>query len=295
MARRLERVLTEIPLHRVDVLCETAHLPGMEPNRLTRVPFLKICLDGSFGILRSKPATKGQTRANRSLPAVETIGPGQAVIFAANTFVTAVFPRESRFLRITFEADGLLVGLEHVHHLREKSTGSPAGSLDATWLEGVLHQPASGLLRDLLLQRGRRADHAVAALRCLLFEILALLGQVDLPRSGGMDDDAEVMRFLRDQCHLPINRESVARALGVSAGHLGRRVKSATGQSFQSYLAGLRFESAAWLLEQSRLPVEEVALRCGFTSANYFAQSFRRTFGVSPREWRRGLSRQPRS
>lgn len=36
----------------------------------------------------------------------------------------------------------------------------------------------------------------------------------------------------------------------------------------------------------SRMSVSEIATRCGFTSAAHFATRFRRTFGVSPREWR---------
>ena len=36
------------------------------------------------------------------------------------------------------------------------------------------------------------------------------------------------------------------------------------------------------------LPVAEIAFRCGFLDAGYFARLFRKRFGITPREWRAG-------
>ena len=40
------------------------------------------------------------------------------------------------------------------------------------------------------------------------------------------------------------------------------------------------------LLEQTRLPIIDVGLRCGFTQASHFATTFRKAMGLSPRAYR---------
>jgi len=40
------------------------------------------------------------------------------------------------------------------------------------------------------------------------------------------------------------------------------------------------------LLEQSELSLAEVSLACGFESQNNFSKSFKKLFGVSPRDFR---------
>jgi AraC-like DNA-binding protein len=43
---------------------------------------------------------------------------------------------------------------------------------------------------------------------------------------------------------------------------------------------------AARLLESSDLSIKAIAIASGSATANYFAKAFRRTFGVSPTEFR---------
>lgn len=51
------------------------------------------------------------------------------------------------------------------------------------------------------------------------------------------------------------------------------------------YLTRYRLDKACALLCEGR-PVTEAALSCGFHSASYFAEVFRRTYGTTPREYR---------
>jgi len=50
----------------------------------------------------------------------------------------------------------------------------------------------------------------------------------------------------------------------------------------------LRMEAAVRLLQSGMTSVKQVSLRCGFSDANYFAKAFRRIYGQSPRDLRRG-------
>ena len=63
-----------------------------------------------------------------------------------------------------------------------------------------------------------------------------------------------------------------------------------TGENFNSYLRKIRLERALELIENSDKSISEIASDCGFSSPNYFKDVFRRTYGVSPREYRHRLA-----
>jgi len=51
-------------------------------------------------------------------------------------------------------------------------------------------------------------------------------------------------------------------------------------------LGELRFEHAKQLLAQSRLPVREIAQRCGCSEAAHFSSWFKKRAGQSPQKYR---------
>jgi AraC-like DNA-binding protein len=80
----------------------------------------------------------------------------------------------------------------------------------------------------------------------------------------------------------------VAAEVGLSPYHFMRGFRAATGQTPYGWLTMRRLDRAAALLEGSSMPVSEVASACGLGSPGHFAAMFRRRFGASPSEWRRG-------
>ncbi len=70
-------------------------------------------------------------------------------------------------------------------------------------------------------------------------------------------------------------------------------LKKSTGDNFSNYLSKLRLAKAQELLQNSNIPVSEVAVSSGFESANSLYKAFKKVFGVSPsvyRENRKKLS-----
>ena len=77
----------------------------------------------------------------------------------------------------------------------------------------------------------------------------------------------------------------ISAALGVSASHMSRTFKRETGRTLEHYLAEKRVEHARRLLLDPLNNVSEVARKCGFTDASYFARVFRKFAGCSPSEY----------
>jgi AraC-like DNA-binding protein len=79
----------------------------------------------------------------------------------------------------------------------------------------------------------------------------------------------------------------VAAAIGISERHLSRAFASA-GPSFPQFVLGRRLDRAHAMLSRSpRIPISEVALRCGFGTPSRFSQAFLSRFGLRPTDVRR--------
>jgi transcriptional regulator GlxA family with amidase domain len=53
----------------------------------------------------------------------------------------------------------------------------------------------------------------------------------------------------------------------------------------------LRLEFARQQLKSTRLPIQTVAKKAGFTSTSYFSRCYKKQFGLTPREARTGVHR----
>ena len=84
-----------------------------------------------------------------------------------------------------------------------------------------------------------------------------------------------------------VSREDIAEKMKVHPARLSRLIHIHTGLSVRGYLNQMRLEYATRLLRDSRLPVEEIAMRCGFQYPSYFIRLFRTSRHCSPGEFRR--------
>ncbi|MFN2441771.1 MAG: helix-turn-helix transcriptional regulator [Thermoanaerobaculia bacterium] len=79
----------------------------------------------------------------------------------------------------------------------------------------------------------------------------------------------------------------LADAVGLSCSRLQHLFKRETGRSIRAYVKGRRLELAAALMLKSNRRVSEILYEVGFTDFSNFNHAFKRTFGVSPRNYRR--------
>lgn len=79
-----------------------------------------------------------------------------------------------------------------------------------------------------------------------------------------------------------ISLADLAVCLHLSVPHFERMFRATTGVPPYRYVLELRLARAQALLEKVRLPVADIALRCGFSSQSHFTSHFTRYVGVSP-------------
>ena len=97
---------------------------------------------------------------------------------------------------------------------------------------------------------------------------------------------ASAQRILAEAPDEPFDLRRLAAAVGLSAAHLSRSFRAATGSPPRLWLMQVRIRQACRLLGDDRLSMAEMAQRLGFSDQYHFSRSFRRCMGVSPSAWR---------
>ncbi|MDH3952951.1 MAG: helix-turn-helix domain-containing protein [Gammaproteobacteria bacterium] len=87
------------------------------------------------------------------------------------------------------------------------------------------------------------------------------------------------------------NIEELATRLGVTSRHLRRLFTKHLGASPLAVAHTQRLHFAKQLIDQTRLPMQEIAMAAGYGSIRRFNDSFVKTYGRSPRELRRAADR----
>ena len=85
---------------------------------------------------------------------------------------------------------------------------------------------------------------------------------------------------------------TVAQEIGMSYFHFSRSFKQSMGMTASNYIAERRIERAKKMLEETELPISEIALRSGFSSQSHFTTSFRRFAGATPKVFRHAIGAQ---
>ena len=85
----------------------------------------------------------------------------------------------------------------------------------------------------------------------------------------------------------PLTSADVAKAVGFSPNYLSRKFRTATGIGLHEYLVFVRLQHAAQELLSTSDSITTIALRCGFSDSNYFKDSFKKKYGVTPRNYRK--------
>lgn len=68
---------------------------------------------------------------------------------------------------------------------------------------------------------------------------------------------------------------------------LSRQIKEIFGYNFKDLLLQKRFERALILLEQTELPIADIAQAVGYENTSFFYRRFRQIYGISPKSYRR--------
>ena len=79
--------------------------------------------------------------------------------------------------------------------------------------------------------------------------------------------------------------ENLSEQVGLSRGHLQRKLKNLTGQNPNEFIRIIRLKHAAEILAEKDVTISEVADLVGFSSQSYFSTAFTKQFNISPSQF----------
>ena len=97
---------------------------------------------------------------------------------------------------------------------------------------------------------------------------------------------SDVYTYIRENYFKNIPLEKIAKVAKMSPFSFSKYFKKNCGAGFIEYLNRVRTNKACYLLRETEYPVHEIATECGFASISNFNKQFRKTEGVSPRDFR---------
>ncbi len=112
-------------------------------------------------------------------------------------------------------------------------------------------------------------------------------------RSPEFEHVAEAVRHAESHLERPPSLADLARRAGMSSYQLDRRIRRVFGMSTGQWQIKLRMDAAERLLRETSLSIVEIALQTGYADQSAFARQFRRSTGLTPREYRATMARPP--
>ena len=99
---------------------------------------------------------------------------------------------------------------------------------------------------------------------------------------------SQVRAIIEDKImNTELNVLALSKEIGMSSSNLYRKITSLTGMSPVEFIRYIRLQAAAGIMVREGANVSEAASRSGFNDLSYFSKSFKKQFGVSPKQYQK--------
>lgn len=150
------------------------------------------------------------------------------------------------------------------------------------YLDFLLHELA---ITQAGMQAPAQSDRLAATLLGCLHARLG--GDAAPPTAGRRLDLQKLDHYIDQNLARSLTVGALAKQACLSEAHFRSCFREQTGLSPWQYVRRRRLEAARRLLEESRLPLSEIAANTGFTHQSALSHAFRSTFGCPPSQLRR--------
>lgn len=157
-------------------------------------------------------------------------------------------------------------------------------TLDASQLYSVRN-----ILNQLKAESERKGPGYRLAVINLFHQLILFLARSysndEKKHSRRMVKLGQMIKFIDENFRQDVSRDDIMAAGAVSISVGSRIFQEFLHETPIGHLIRVRIDHASELLRRTDLPVSEIAFRCGFRDTNYFSLQFKKTTGLSPREF----------
>lgn len=110
---------------------------------------------------------------------------------------------------------------------------------------------------------------------------------VDNATSGRNTIEKEMISYIQQNYTEKIYLKEFGAQFHLSEKYISRYFKEHFHITLSQYVNHLRLEHARQLLQETALPITEVAMQSGYQNVSYFIRSFKKTYEMSPLKYRK--------
>lgn len=96
----------------------------------------------------------------------------------------------------------------------------------------------------------------------------------------------ELIEYVLYNPESDLRQKVLSEEMHINKSYLSTVFTAQTGVRFVDYISNVRLFRAAWLLKNTEMRINEIALRIEYKDVAYFSKLFKRRFGCSPSEYR---------
>lgn len=175
-----------------------------------------------------------------------------------------------------FLIDALKIDTVRPQYLHFKTNNSSA-------IENLMENIISSILTD-----SKKDENINQITMGLIF--LHLLNNMEKIDKNSMQDYHDIILDTTlsyiDKRYKDANLTELAASMNQSLPNMSKIIKKCTGHTFQELLLRKRFQQAVTFLTDTKMSVAEIMNAVGYENSSYFYKSFRKKYGMSPREYR---------
>lgn len=113
-----------------------------------------------------------------------------------------------------------------------------------------------------------------------------------MPKTYELSDaDKSIMEKVKKLIVADISKHytipELAQSVGLNEAKLKLAFRLSTGLGLFHYLKEIRLQKAKELLDQTKNPIDNIAIRLGYKSASAFIHAFTKRFDISPNKYRK--------
>ena len=149
--------------------------------------------------------------------------------------------------------------------------------------KGVRHIEKKDMLTELI-----NKNDFESLQECAVKKITGLTHLVEVNKNNQSKMVAEYIKDYVDENYMKqeTNPGNIAERFGVSGSYLGILFREQQKTTISKYITQLRISKAAELLTGTKLQIQAIAEKVGYSDQNYFARIFKKQTGLSPGEYR---------
>lgn len=142
--------------------------------------------------------------------------------------------------------------------------------------ESCMQQP---LIPEDYIASASHLLQAVASYLCL--ERIASLRHQELP--------VQIDDFITANLSQKINAITLCHHFGIGKTQLYEIANQSYGMGIAQHIRKMRIKKAKQMLQNTKMPLAEIATECGFNDYNYFITAFKHTEGITPMLYRKNI------